>query len=988
MGQNLPLLVQRARRALRRFDPSIESRTFLYGADFGTLPHEEDHPNLVKIFFDAQRDYLQDRVYLISALVTGPAGETVVVHSTDEPPTEESERNLLINWVGGVITAMRQVADGAQAPVHLYCYNRYDQRVLLEALKRHLDDVSALPGFFDLMTQTPALSQSIISFLSSELQERYNLGSVCTPLHDAARMLGFNWADDQYEYYRLFRARLFDNRRDVIRQPDGQLIPAGKDTPQDMPNRLTIEAASRFNSQIPLEYAYAAWGCLPKDSEDDRTLLPFRQITLAHLQAFAGHRVRALAHIEGSFKYKARWIEKPPFNLPNLAQAAPAETTLAKSLQEFLFMEHHAAVQAKLLTYSLPIERRVQTGLALLLRYQGEQVAGDTYRFMIDCETVGLDLVLTLNALRLKEGDWVVINPAEASLRASKIKNGRLATIKAIGPDWIELNLLGMTFWQSTFRYPHNNKLVPESGQFYTLDEMADDMNADKTLEALGYTQENILYQWLLQRSNQRQVTAQTNSFVTQFTKLIDAIEKPRQLTRPQHEVIVDRLAEPLFLVQGPPGTGKSHTLAWAVLARLAAHAAQGQPCHVAVSCKTHNAVNIVLEALAAKWQRLMNAVTASVKPLQNLQIYKLVNDETDDVPDGVQPLQAFCNSPQTLDKLMTQGLIVIGGTPGGLYNLAKYRGAGGKKIDWSLKSFDLVVVDEASQMSLPEGILACAFLKLTGSAIVVGDHRQMPPIIAHNWESEEKRSITTTLPYLSLFDALRERDFPRVALDESFRLHQTVAEFLQDNIYIHDGIHFFSRRKELLPAVPKTDPFIDLALDSRYPVVVIEHSERQSQQYNELEIALVEPLIDACTTHLWLDGHHGVGVVVPHRAQKARLREHFPHLAAAEAIDTVERFQGGERDVIIVSATVSDPDYVLAEADFLLNLNRLNVALSRPRKKLIVVASRSVIELLTSDLEVFENAMIWKRLYYQYASDLLWQGEQCGVPISVRGRQ
>jgi superfamily I DNA and/or RNA helicase len=117
-------------------------------------------------------------------------------------------------------------------------------------------------------------------------------------------------------------------------------------------------------------------------------------------------------------------------------------------------------------------------------------------------------------------------------------------------------------------------------------------------------------------------------------------------------------------------------------------------------------------------------------------------------------------------------------------------------------------------------------------------------------------------------------------------------------------------------------------------------------------------------------------------------LRIQFPDLAVTDSIDTAERFQGGERDVIIVSATASDPDYVLAEAGFLLNLNRLNVALSRPRNKLIVVASRSVIDLLTSDLEVFENAVIWKRLYYQYAESVLWQGRLDGVNVVVRGKQ
>ena len=76
----------------------------------------------------------------------------------------------------------------------------------------------------------------------------------------------------------------------------------------------------------------------------------------------------------------------------------------------------------------------------------------------------------------------------------------------------------------------------------------------------------------------------------------------------------------------------------------------------------------------------------------------------------------------------------------------------------------------------------------------------------------------------------------------------------------------------------------------------------------------------------------------------------------------------------------------VLAEADFLLNRNRLNVAISRPRKKLVVVASRSVTSLLVSDLEVFEQAMIWKRLYHRCAREPLWEGHVDGHLVRVRG--
>jgi hypothetical protein len=179
------------------------------------------------------------------------------------------------------------------------------------------------------------------------------------------------------------------------------------------------------------------------------------------------------------------------------------------------------------------------------------------------------------------------------------------------------------------------------------------------------------------------------------------------------------------------------------------------------------------------------------------------------------------------------------------------------------------------------------------------------------------------------------------------------MAQFLQENIYVHDGIFFFSKRKDLL-AQPPQSSFVDVVIDPQLPIVVIEHGEAASQQYNEMEIALVTPLID-CALSMRLDGADGIGLVAPHRAQKALLRQHFPQLAEFSAIDTVERFQGGERDVIIVSATASDPAYVLAEADFLLNLNRLNVALSRPRKKLIVIASRSVTKLLVSDSGIFD---------------------------------
>ena len=83
------------------------------------------------------------------------------------------------------------------------------------------------------------------------------------------------------------------------------------------------------------------------------------------------------------------------------------------------------------------------------------------------------------------------------------------------------------------------------------------------------------------------------------------------------------------------------------------------------------------------------------------------------------------------------------------------------------------------------------------------------------------------------------------------------------------------------------------------------------------------------------------VGVITPHNAQKGLLKNMLSEGFKDTRVDTVERYQGGEADFIIISSTVSDPDYVRSESEFLLNLNRINVAISRMKKKIVIVASR-----------------------------------------------
>jgi hypothetical protein len=232
------------------------------------------------------------------------------------------------------------------------------------------------------------------------------------------------------------------------------------------------------------------------------------------------------------------------------------------------------------------------------------------------------------------------------------------------------------------------------------------------------------------------------------------------------------------------------------------------------------------------------------------------------------------------------------------------------------------------------------------------------------------------------------------VQFAESFRLHRDIARFLRDAIYQQDGIAYYSRQTATLAARAHADPFLDAVLAPEHPLVVVVHEEARSQVLNPYELRLVQPIIQALAWEHGLDAAHGLGVVVPHRAQRAALKAALPGLMGAlleggldeSAVDTVERFQGGERTAILVSATESDRDYLRSAGEFLLDPRRLNVALSRAKQKLILVASRSVFTIFNTDEETFANAQLWKRLLRRTCTVPLWHGEREGVGVHVWG--
>src|SRR5712691_9671156 len=292
------------------------------------------------------------------------------------------------------------------------------------------------------------------------------------------------------------------------------------------------------------------------------------------------------------------------------------------------------------------------------------------------------------------------------------------------------------------------------------------------------------------------------------------------------------------------------------------------RPFRVAVAAKTHAAVRIVLDSVAQRLHELRasHGQEAQLDLLQHIRLAKVCNDLDEAVPAGVEVLLVEGNDVESGGEqwleMLTEPLLIVGGTPGGLYRLLKQGAARGRQLDWSDAYFDLVVVDEASQMNLAEALTAAAFLREDGQFLAVGDHRQMPPILQHAWDQASRRDLVRARPHLSIFAYLIELGFARTALDESFRIPAEVADFLHRHVYAQDGIPFYSQNRQRLAAVEALDGWLKHALAPEHPIILIEHNEDGSQQANACEALCIEALAQAAVEPLRLDANTGLGIV------------------------------------------------------------------------------------------------------------------------------
>lgn len=280
---------------------------------------------------------------------------------------------------------------------------------------------------------------------------------------------------------------------------------------------------------------------------------------------------------------------------------------------------------------------------------------------------------------------------------------------------------------------------------------------------------------------------------------------------------------------------------------------------------------------------------------------------------------------------------------------------------------FDTVIIDEASQITTPLGLLA---LTNADKWVVVGDHNQLLPVL---------KSLTTDTgrppEQSSVFNLLRNQFGADAWLETHYRSVEEIIGFPQRAVY-EDIIQPATDVPDTWVRPPKelrtSQINVDQVLDGPVTMVDVEGEQTWRQRFgsilNDAEVAVCEALVTRLVEEYEIDPER-IGIITPYRGQRNKLEDEFADELKVE-VATVDGFQGRERDIIIYSVVGTDPGSLRFAGD----ANRFNVAVTRPKTNLVVVGNVDRIEEKTPPGSLL-------REFAGYAADLDrlfdWDGEE-----------
>lgn len=415
--------------------------------------------------------------------------------------------------------------------------------------------------------------------------------------------------------------------------------------------------------------------------------------------------------------------------------------------------------------------------------------------------------------------------------------------------------------------------------------------------------------------------------------------------------ILKEKQAKDYFLLVGPPGTGKT-----SCALRFMVEEALSEPdTSILLLSYTNRAVDEICAMLTdsgiadrTPFIRIGNELSCDKRFVPYLLKYSL-----DDCPKLTD-----------IQQKMARTRIFVGTTTAINNRLNLF----------TLKHFQLAIIDEASQILEPDliGILSARHQQHNAidKFVLVGDYKQLPAIAQ---QSAEEAAVTDLLLRNigledcrnSLFERLYKSspDTCRSILHKQGRMHPAIAEFPNQTFYYREQLESVPLPHQLEETpyeagLTPQDTIDQLLLERRMVFIPAEAPDHLtcSDKTNPNEARIVATLLGHIyrLTESRFDPNRTVGVIVPYRNQIAMIRKEIARLQLPAlqdiSIDTVERYQGSQRDIIIYSFTIQNfsqlnflTSNTFQEGNFLID-RKLNVALTRARKQLLLTGNPHIL--------------------------------------------
>ena len=392
-----------------------------------------------------------------------------------------------------------------------------------------------------------------------------------------------------------------------------------------------------------------------------------------------------------------------------------------------------------------------------------------------------------------------------------------------------------------------------------------------------------------------------------------------------QREQVARALAaEDYYLIQGPPGTGKTSKVLCELVERCQSRGEQ-----VMVLAFTNRAVDEIGDRLQER----------------GVDCIRLGHS---DKPYGWTQICAANPQLEVLHQRMLNARVLVSTQSTFINSLDVLH----------LKTFDTLVVDEASQLLEPHLVGIIPFFR---RVILIGDEHQLPAVVMQ----AEAASVSREAELQDIgLDNLRNALFTRLKnqavargwddcygmLTVHYRMHEVIADFPNAHYYGGRLVAGSTRQQHSLPA--KSDlpdgPWRTLFGEHRMAFLPSPRSIRR--KVNDREARWVAELVEYIRA--WrgedFDPRQTVGIITPFRAQIANIRQHLSaDLRNELMVDTVERYQGSERDIILLSFAVNHPSQLRSIES--INSSgvdcKLNVALTRAKEHLVLLGTEEVLQ-------------------------------------------